>query len=147
MYTATFKFKINKEGQWTADFKFNFDQIKLPPYQEKDPDRCGPFYFQDFTRLKSNTARRARKLAKPEWDQETGRNDMEYWDLLQKEVKLNAVTDFSFNYHYRDSGNWDEWQQYAVEVSNKTTVDIPERQSVFSIPLTSIKKNATSNRI
>jgi len=145
MYNAIFKFKITDEGQWTADFNFNFEQIKLPPYQEKDPDRCGPFYFQDFTRLKSNTAVRARKLAKPRWNQENGRDDMEYWNLIQEEFKLNSIIDFSFKYHYVDTGNWSDWEKYSVEVSNQSSMDIPERQSVFSIPLTSIKKNAVSN--
>jgi hypothetical protein len=149
MYTAIFKFKINDAGQWSADFKFKFDQIKLPPYQAKDPDRCGPFYFQDFTRLQSNTAKRARKLAKPVWSQEAGRNDMEYWELLTKEAELNKVTDFSFDYHYVDTGDWSDWKRYAVEVSNITSVAIPERQSVFSVPLTSIKKreDGTSNTV
>ena len=70
---------------------------------------------------------------------------MEYWDLLQEEVKLNAATDFSFKYHYIGSGDWSNWQQYSVDVSTQTNIEIPERQSVFAIPLTSIKKNATSN--
>jgi Radical SAM superfamily/B12 binding domain len=148
MYTATFKFKITDEGQWTADFDFVFEQIKLPPYQEKDPDRCGPFYFQDFTRLKSNTAIRARKLAKPKWSQDTGRDDMEYWALLQEEVKLNAEKDFSFKYHYLGTGDWSNWKDYAVEVSTLSATPIPEKETMHTIPITSIKRsNGTSNTI
>lgn len=140
MYTAIFKFKITDEGLWEADFDFKFDQIKLPPYQAKDPDRCGPFYFQDFTRLKSNTAQRARKLAKPTWSQDTGRDDMEYWALLQEEVVLNKKTDFSFDYHYVGTGDWSNWQDYVVEVSNKSAIAIPEKETMHKIPITSIKK-------
>jgi radical SAM superfamily enzyme YgiQ (UPF0313 family) len=149
MYNAVFKFTINKEGQWSADFDFDFDQVKLPPYQEKDPDRCGPFYFQDFTRLKSNTAKRARKLAKPKWDQETGRDDMEYWNLIQEEFKLNKEIDFSFKYHYVGTGDWSNWKDYSVNVSSTSTLQIPERQSVFSVSLDSIKRsnNGTSNKV
>jgi hypothetical protein len=148
MYTAIFKFKITKEGQWSADFDFKFDQVKLPPYQEKDPDRCGPFYFQDFTRLKSNTAQRARKLAKPAWSQDTGRNDMEYWALLQEEVTLNETTDFSFEYHYVGTGDWSNWKDYSVEVSTKSATTIPEKETMYAIPVTSIKRsNGTSNTI
>ena len=142
MYTATFKFKITDAGKWTADFNFEFDQVKLPPYQAKDPDRCGPFYFQDFTRLKSNTAVRARKLAKPKWSQETGRNDMEYWDLLQEEERLNAKTDFSFKYHFVGNGDWGDWEKYTVEVSNTSAMQIPEKQTMFTVSLDTIKKVA-----
>lgn len=140
MYNAVLKFKISEDGKWTADFDFKFDQIKLPPYQEKDPDRCGPFYFQDFTRLKSNTAARARKLAKPQWSAETGRSDMEFWELIQEEFKLNKETDFSFAYHYVGEGDWGNWKDYEVAVSSVSALAVPERPSVFSIPLDKIKR-------
>jgi len=140
MYNAVLKFKITEDGKWTADFKFKFEQVKLPPYQEKDPDRCGPFYFQDFTRLKSNTAARARKLAKPEWSTEHGRSDMEFWELIQEEFKLNKEIDFSFEHHYQDTGDWGNWKDYEVEVSNVSAMAVPERPSVFSIPLDKIKR-------
>lgn len=143
MYNAVLKFKITEDGKWTADFKFKFEQVKLPPYQEKDPDRCGPFYFQDFTRLKSNTASRARKLAKPEWSTETGRSDMEFWELIQEEVKLNDMIDFSFGHHYQDTGDWGNWKDYEVAVSNVSAMAVPERPSVFSIPLDKIKRAQT----
>lgn len=140
MYTAVFKFSINDAGQWSADFDFNFDQIKNKPYQEKDPDRCGPFYMNDFSRLKSNTAIRARQLAKPEWDMENGKNDMEYWALIQEEFALNKVTDFSFNYHYIDTGDWSDWQEYMVNVSNTANNAIPEKEVMHTIPISSIKR-------
>jgi radical SAM superfamily enzyme YgiQ (UPF0313 family) len=140
MYNAVLKFKISEDGKWTADFDFKFEQVKLPPYQEKDPDRCGPFYFQDFTRLKSNTAARARKLAKPQWSAETGRSDMEFWELIQEEFKLNKETDFSFAYHYVGEGDWGNTADYAIDVPSKSTVAIPEKDTMFSIPLDKIKR-------
>jgi hypothetical protein len=140
MYTAVFKFSITDSGQWSADFDFNFDQVKNEPYQAKDPDRCGPFYMNDFSRLKSNTAVRARQLAKPDWDMENGKDDMQYWALIQEEFALNKVTDFSFKYHYVDTGDWSNWKDYAIDVPSASKVVIPEKEVMYTIPISSIKK-------
>ena len=81
MLYATYKFKINAEGKWKANFSWDFAQVKNP-YTFK-PDA---FIAQDYSRLMSHPAKRARKLAKPNWDLETGRNDEEYQKLIKKLV-------------------------------------------------------------
>jgi hypothetical protein len=150
MYNAVFKFKISDDGEWTADFKFKLDQIDNP-YDDREPPpkgRKGPFFAQDYSRMMSNTAKRARKLAKPTWDAETGRDGTDFGNLLDEEHILNNTIDFSFQYRYRGTGNWGNFKDYEVEVSNKSTMTaIPEKENMFSqastvIPITSIKKRS-----
>ena len=141
MFSAVYKFKINDLGQWTADFDMKFDQIKTGPINPDDNlTRCGPLYTQDFSRLKSNSAKRARTLAKPTWDLENGRNDMEFWEILNREFELNKTLDFSFEHKYTGTGDWSNWQDYAVNVPSTSNVVIPEKEIMYSIPITSIKK-------
>jgi hypothetical protein len=152
MYNAIFKFKITDEGQWTADFKFKFDQIDNP-YDEREPPplgRKGPFFAQDYSRMMSNTAKRARKLAKPTWSDDTGRGDSDFGDLLNEEYVLNNTIDFTFQYRYRGTGDWSNYKDYEVKVADQTAVAIPEKESMYAdvtIPITSIKKrkNELSN--
>ena len=152
MYTAIFKFKITDEGQWTADFKYKFDQVDNP-YDDREPPplgRKGPFFAQDYSRMMSNTAKRARKLAKPTWSDDTGRGDSDFGDLLNEEHVLNNTIDFTFQYRYRGTGDWSNYKDYEVTVANQTAVAIPEKESMYTdvtIPITSIKKrkNELSN--
>ena len=142
MYNAVFKFIIDDAGKWTADFDFEFNQIDNP-YDEREPPpkgRKGPFYAQDYSRMQSNTAARARKLARPNWSTEAGRNDADFWELLLEEEKLNATTDFSFKYHYLDTGNWGDVATYEIEVPNKSSTVIPEKETMFTIPISKITK-------
>jgi hypothetical protein len=144
MYTATFNFEINDKGHWTADFDYEFEQVdNIFDNREPPPaGRKGPFYAQDFSRMKSNTAVRARKLAKPQWDNEAGRNDMEFWDLLCEEERLNQTVDFSFKYHYTDTGDWSDYKKYERAVSNVSLMTaIPEKEVMYSIPISTIKKS------
>ena len=152
MYNAIFKFKITDEGQWTADFKYKFDQVDNP-YDDREPPplgRKGPFFAQDYSRMMSNTAKRARKLAKPTWSDDTGRGDSDFGDLLNEEHVLNNTIDFTFQYRYRGTGDWSNYKDYEVTVANQTAVAIPEKESMYTdvtIPITSIKKrkNELSN--
>lgn len=142
MYNAVFKFKITAEGKWSADFDYEFNQIDNP-YDERDPPpkgRKGPFYAQDYSRMMSNTAARARKLAKPTWSAEAGRNDADFWELLVEEEKLNATIDFTFKYHYVGEGDWGNTAEYAIDVPDKSTVIIPEKETMFSIPISKITR-------
>ncbi len=80
-------------GDWSADFKFNFTQ---------DTDA---WKYQDYSRETSMSAKRARTLAVP------GSNGESDWTTAKYDVHLKLIeelkeTDFSFNYHYRDSGKW-----------------------------------------
>lgn len=128
-YWATYKFKITDEGQWEADFDIKFEQIDNP-LDDRDPaeGRKGPFYAQDYSRMQSNTVKRARKLAKPEWSNETGRDDNEFWELLLEEKKLNETIDFSFELQWQGTGDWSNWQDYVVEVSNEKRDAMPEKE-------------------
>jgi hypothetical protein len=121
MYTAVFKFKIDDLGQWTADFDFEFNQIDNPYDDRARPPegRKGPFYAQDYSRMMSNTAARARKLAKPTWSADTGRGDSDFWELLKEEEHLNTTIDFSFKHRYQGTGNWGDQSQYEISVPDK----------------------------
>jgi hypothetical protein len=142
MYNAVFKFKITAEGKWSADFDYEFNQIDNP-YDDREPPpagRKGPFYAQDYSRMMSNTAARARKLAKPTWSAEAGRNDADFWELLVEEEKLNASIDFTFKYQYVGEGDWGNTADYAIDVPSKSTVIIPEKETMFSIPISKITR-------
>jgi radical SAM superfamily enzyme YgiQ (UPF0313 family) len=151
MYNATFNFKINDAGKWLADFDFNFEQIDNP-YDDREPPptgRKGPFYAQDYSRIKSNTAVRARRLAKPTWSIEDGRSGQDFADLLDEEEYLNKTIDFSFKYHYVGEGDWGNFQDYEVEVSNIMRMNsIPEKPSDISavIPISNIKRKKKNER-
>tara|TARA_R110001606_G_scaffold362387_1_gene516156 strand:- start:2211 stop:2519 length:309 start_codon:yes stop_codon:yes gene_type:complete len=66
--------------------------------------------------MQSNTAKRARKLAKPAWDNDEGRSQSDFGDLLDEEGYLNKTIDWTFDYHYRGKGQW---------FRNKDTVEVP----------------------
>ena len=143
MFNAVYKFKITDAGEWEADFKYKFAQIDNP-FDDREPPplgRKGPFYAQDYSRMMSNSAKRARKLAKPTWDLEAGRDGQDFSDLLEEERILNSTVDFTFNYRYRNKGSWGNFKDYEIAVPNKMTMEaIPEKESMYVIPITSIKK-------
>lgn len=150
MYNAVYKFTITDDGKWTADFDMKFDQVDNPFDDRAYPPegRKGPFYAQDYSRLQSNTTKRARKLAKPTWDIETGRSGQDFTDLLNEEKELNETIDFSFNLHWTGSGDWGNFTDYEVGVSNAKREDIPEKEAmhipeVASISIDSIKRKPT----
>lgn len=148
MFDAVYKFKISDDGKWSADFDITFNQNVENPYDDREPPpagRKGPFYAQDYSRIQANTAKRARKLAKPEWDEEEGRSGQDFTDLLNEEAHLNANIDFSFSHHYIGEGDWGNYNDYAVEVSSITTVALPEKEAqkyneVAVIKLDTIKR-------
>lgn len=145
MYFATYKFNITDEGKWDADFDIIFNQVDNN-FDDREPPpvgRKGPFYAQDYSRLQSNTTKRARKLAKPEWSDELGRSGQDFADLLEEELELNSSIDFSFKLHWIKSGDWSNYTDYEVKVSDTTNVVIPEKESmttqeVITIDLSSI---------
>ena len=145
MYTASFLFRISESGEWSADFDFNFEQVDNP-YDDRKPTPHrikGPFYAQDYSRMMSNTAKRARKLAKPEWDLETGRGDQEFTNLLAEEDLLNRTIDFSFKYRYKNTGYWGNFKDYEIAVPNKMNMEvIPEKpaDTIATIPISKIKR-------
>ena len=145
-YTATFKFEITDAGDWTADFKYSFTQDVENPDDQSYPrpaDRHGAFYAQDYSRMQSNTAYRARKLARPEWSLDTGRTDTDFNDLLEEEKQLNKQINFGFECHYTDTGKWNTLNEFAVAIPTKSRIAIPEKETVFSIPIGQIKRKVT----
>ena len=162
MYWATYKFTITDEGIWDADFDIKFEQVDNP-YDDRLPPpegRKGPFYAQDYSRLQSNTSKRARKLAKPTWDANEGRSGQDFSDLLREEAELNASVDFSFDLKWKGQGDWGNYMDYVVTLEEKeakrdSTKDLsmPEKEAdtntksikssvpnVVSISLDSIQK-------
>jgi len=139
--TAIFNFSINREGQWTADFDIKFIQLPNPDdkYKHNEQVRMGPFLAIDFSRLQSNTARRARKLAKPTWSLDEGRSGDDFAKLLNEEIELNAKTDFSFEYKFNGSGDWSNHSDFAIDVPNQSSMS-GQPEEVYTIPLTSIKR-------
>jgi hypothetical protein len=134
LYTGIYKFSITKEGKWTADFYTKFDQIDNPLDNREPPPkgRRGPFYAQDYSRIQANTAKRARKLAKPTWSEDEGRSDVDFNELLQEEEYLNKTVDWSFEHSYQGTGDWGNYKTYEVEVSNTSSTVIPEKEAMTS---------------
>lgn len=114
LYTAEFKFSISDEGMWSADFTWDFKQKWLYDSGKEDY-RQGPFFAQDFSRMTSNPAKRARKLAKPSWGTE-GRTGDDFAILLEEEADLNSRIDWSFAYQWQGSGDWQDYQEYSTDV-------------------------------
>ena len=149
MYYAIYKFNITDDGKWDADFDIIFNQVDNN-FDDREPPplgRKGPFYAQDYSRLQSNTTKRARKLAKPTWSDEEGRNGQDFTDLLNEEEILNKTIDFSFKLHWVESGDWGNYSDYEVKVSDTTNVVIPEKESmskqeVVTIDVASITKRS-----
>ena len=148
MYYATYKFIITDEGKWDADFDIMFTQVDNN-FDDREPPplgRKGPFYAQDYSRMQSNTVKRARKLAKPSWSDEDGRDGQDFSDLLDEEKELNETIDFSFKLHWIESGDWSNYVDYQVDVSDTTQVVIPEKETMekqefVTINISSIKKH------
>lgn len=145
MYNAVYKFKISHDGKWEADFDLSFDQIDNP-YDDREPPpngRKGPFYAQDYSRMQSNTVKRARKLAKPKWSDTEGRSGQDFADLLNEEAILNKTIDFSFKLKWQGSGDWGNFKDYEVAVSDVAREELPEKEVMHSIPITTITRKVS----
>ena len=120
MFTAVYKFRISASGDWTAKFTYDFKQIENPYDMRELPPvgRKGAFFAQDYSRMQSNPALRARALAKPSWDKIEGRGDIDFNDLLEEEKFLNENIDFTFDYEYIGTGKWDR-EQHTIEVPDE----------------------------
>lgn len=123
MFWGQYNFVITDDGQWKAHFRYKFDQSVDDPLDTRPPERKGAFYAQDYSRMQSNAAKRARKLAKPEWDNDLGRSQSDFGDLLKEEEWLNQNIDFSFEYEYKDKGQWTRGSN-NVAVSDKISAGV-----------------------
>ena len=122
-YHADFKFEITEDGKWSADFKWKFKQTY--EYNEyAEPERQGPFFAQDFSRMTSNAAVRARRLAKPWWGID-GRDWPEYVAMIEEEKHLNNNIDWSFDHSWTGTGDWSDYSDYSTEVSNQIVIEQP----------------------
>lgn len=86
-YNAKYIFNITSEGSWKLDLDISFKQ------------NTNPFKFINFGHDNSNTAIRARKLAKIQ-------NEVDVEKLKEVESELNNTIDFSFTYKNTIDGNW-----------------------------------------
>ena len=130
MLRANFRFKISDSGIWFALFQYDFKQVdnEFDDREYPPEGRRGPFYAQDYSRIKSNTATRARRLAKPAWGDD-GRTDADFSFILTEESMLNETIDWSFTHKYSGTGNWSNKDDFVVPVPSKTT-PIPFTSSV-----------------
>lgn len=117
-YEAIYKFNIDHNGKWTANFKINFQQIYDSTNDPREDHRHGPFFAQEFSRMNSNAAMRAKKLAKPKWG-EHGRGQKEFQELLDEESFLNQTVDWSFNFKWQGQGDWSNYKDYETSVSSE----------------------------
>ena len=125
MFTGIYKFTINEHGMWSANFYYKFDQTadgqgNPDDNMRGDPDRKGAFFAQDYSRMQSNSAKRARRLAKPDWDLNEGRSGSDFMELLEEEKLLNSTVDFSFEYKYTGTGKW---------TRNSNNIEVPDEMS------------------
>lgn len=70
--------------------------------------------------MQSNAAKRARKLAKPDWDLEAGRSDTDFGKLITQQTEYNSSIDFSFTHTYRGTGKWSR-TSHTVDVPDEIT--------------------------
>ncbi len=117
-YYATYKFSITEAGEWKADFQIDFQQYHDIQNDTRSPQRHGPFYAQEFSRMNGNAAVRARKLAKPEWGMD-GRSNEEFMELLNEEFYLNQTVQWTFNFSWKGEGSWGDYNQYSIETPNQ----------------------------
>lgn len=114
-YDAIYKFNIDHQGIWKADFKIDFFQEWTSENDPREPHRHGPFFAQEFSRMNGNAAKRARKLAKPSWGDQ-GRSYQDFQKLLEEEFYLNQTIQWSFNWKWVSSGDWSDVEKYKISV-------------------------------
>jgi anaerobic magnesium-protoporphyrin IX monomethyl ester cyclase len=108
--TAVYKFSITDRGDWSADFAISYQQPPFTPgIPHKTPDQ--PWCAIDFGRNNSNSALRARRLARPDLD-DLHRAFTEDDDhrLQQQHAELSQL-DLSFAYSWAAQGTWDKQRQ------------------------------------
>jgi len=103
-FNAEYNFSIDHDGRWSAHFKFDFEQM-TPENDHREPEFRGPFMAQDYSWIKSPSATRARRIAKPSWG-EDGRNQKQFENLVNDEILHNQTVDFTFNYEWQGHGEW-----------------------------------------
>ena len=103
--TAVYRFNINAQGAWTADFDISYQQ---PPFTagipHKTPDQ--PWCAIDFGRNNRNSAIRARRLARPDLtDPAEGFNDGDWARIMAQHEQIKD-RDLSFHVQWQGQGYW-----------------------------------------
>ena len=103
--TAVYKFAITDRGAWSADFDISYQQPQFTAgIPHKTPDQ--PWCAIDFGRNNSNSAIRARRLARPDLpDAADGFNDND-WARIQAQHAEIKHSDLSFVLRWQGQGNW-----------------------------------------
>ena len=103
--TAVYRFEIDGRGRWSADFDISYVQPPFTPgIPHKTPDQ--PWCAIDFGRNNSNSAIRARRLARPDLeDAAHGFNDQD-WENIQAHHREISTLDLSFDLRWRGQGDW-----------------------------------------
>lgn len=104
-YNAVQKFKIDKQGNWSAEIDCDFTQPETPEEMLQYAQIAYPFAFYDNSQHTESAAIRARKLAKPSHGMEPMPQE-EREKLIQETNNLNLHTDLSFTYSGKISGKW-----------------------------------------
>jgi hypothetical protein len=116
---AEHTFEITDEGKWKAKSWVKFKQP--PTVIPSDPMVARePFFAQDYSSYKINTAKRARVFAKPKWGEE-GRSHDEFMWLLQEEMIMNQCVDFTFDHVWEGEGDWSDFEKYIIDVPGGDT--------------------------
>jgi len=120
---ADYKFEIDAQGNWSADFSWNYMQDKYNDWHDKywvsqgqlvqDIDCWGPVWaLMDFSSDNSNAAIRARKLAWKGTDKATrdptkAHDEDEFYEKKKEFQKIRNL-DLSFSYQWKEQGTWNE---------------------------------------
>jgi hypothetical protein len=92
-FTGVFKFDIDANGHWIADFYYDFVQSD------------NAWHYSEFSRADSVAARRARKLALPGSGGESQFTNEEYSEEMTL-LDERKTWDFSFTHRYNGTGQW-----------------------------------------
>lgn len=120
---AMYDFEIDDDGNWKADFSFNYQQEKYNGWNDiswivgnglevdVSIDPMGPIWkIIHFYQNNSNSAVRARKLAWKGTDLENrdpyDAHDEEEWRTKNTEFIKYRNLDFSFNFSWQGAGKW-----------------------------------------
>ena len=102
---AVYRFVITDQGYWSADFDISYTQ---PPFTagipHKTPDQ--PWCAIDFGRNNSNSAIRARRLARPDLADAADGFNADDWARIQAAHEQIKHTDLSFAVRWKQQGSW-----------------------------------------
>ena len=118
---AEYDFEIDDDGNWTANFWWNYEQDEYTDWNDKywiengamkmSPDPWSPVWsIMDFTRDNSNSVIRARKLAWKGTDKAKrdpyNAYDVDTFTQHEKDFLVTRNLDFSFEYDWKGEGKW-----------------------------------------